>query len=1066
MKFHEASFPTYVMDVITKQNFTEPTPIQAQGWPVALSGKDMVGIAQTGSGKTLSYLLPAIVHINHQPFLEHGDGPICLVLAPTRELAQQVQQVAAEYGRASRLKTTCIYGGAPKGPQIRDLERGVEICIATPGRLIDFLEVGKTNLRRCTYLVLDEADRMLDMGFEPQIRKIVDQIRPDRQTLMWSATWPKEVRQLAEDFLKDYIQINVGALQLSANHNILQIVDVCNDNEKDDKLLRLLEEIMSEKENKTIIFVETKRRCDELTRKMRRDGWPAMGIHGDKSQQERDWVLNEFKYGKAPILIATDVASRGLDVEDVKFVINYDYPNSSEDYIHRIGRTARSSKTGTAYTFFTPGNFKQANDLVSVLREANQAINPKLLQMVGDRGGRSGGRGGFKDDRRDRYSGRRDFGSFRDKDNDRGFGSGPKKVFGTKSQSGGYGGGSFDNSGNGYGNGYGNNGQSSYGSGNQGASSYGNPGFPNQQFGANGQGAAQNGMNQQQFPFTPQQQQQPQQMLVSEEKVEMRGYCSRRLQRLRKTLGFKMGNRHKFTGKKVTPEMLSDSRYLLLVLMAAERAWSYSMQLKQEANTEPRKRFHLLSRLRKAAKHGEELERLGYCSRRLRRLRKTLGFKMGNRHKFTGKKVTPEMLSDSRYLLLVLMGAERAWSYSMQLKQEANTEPRKRFHLLSRLRKAAKHGEELERLCESNRVDAKTKLEAQAYHSYLTGMLHFELQEWKAAMEAFNKCKTIYEKLASAFTEELAVLYHQRVEEISPNIRYCAYNIGDQNAMNELIQMRLSAGGGGRMMAEKLEALITQTRAKQAATMSEVEWRGRTIPVKIDKVRIFLLGLADNEAAIAQEWIKLLCNGSLIYFFLAEALIQSDLPLLQSITLQMITLQTIAVIKYSTIGSKCFFIAQSYVLVKKWSEALVLYQRVLKYAKEVQVQAKSCNSILKDLPDVQELITEVNAEMYSLQAAAILDTEDSAETPSQSQEVKDNKPLCDRLDAFHLDPSLVGKQPNLVTFPPEFQPIPCKPLFFDLALNHVAFPPLDDKVEQKGKGGLAGYIKGIFGFGS
>ncbi|KAK2528427.1 Ddx5 [Columba guinea] len=312
INFYEANFPANVMEVIQRQNFTEPTAIQAQGWPVALSGLDMVGVAQTGSGKTLSYLLPAIVHINHQPFLERGDGPICLVLAPTRELAQQVQQVAAEYSRACRLKSTCIYGGAPKGPQIRDLERGVEICIATPGRLIDFLEAGKTNLRRCTYLVLDEADRMLDMGFEPQIRKIVDQIRPDRQTLMWSATWPKEVRQLAEDFLKEYVHINIGALELSANHNILQIVDVCHDVEKDDKLIRLMEEIMSEKENKTIVFVETKRRCDDLTRKMRRDGWPAMGIHGDKSQQERDWVLNEFKHGKAPILIATDVASRGL----------------------------------------------------------------------------------------------------------------------------------------------------------------------------------------------------------------------------------------------------------------------------------------------------------------------------------------------------------------------------------------------------------------------------------------------------------------------------------------------------------------------------------------------------------------------------------------------------------------------------------------------------------------------------------------------------------------------------------------------------------------------------------
>ncbi|XP_035258797.1 probable ATP-dependent RNA helicase DDX5 isoform X1 [Anguilla anguilla] len=512
LKFHEASFPTYVIDVITKQNFTDPTPIQSQGWPLALSGKDMVGIAQTGSGKTLAYLLPAIVHINHQPFLEHGDGPICLVLAPTRELAQQVQQVAAEYGRASRLKSTCIYGGAPKGPQIRDLERGVEICIATPGRLIDFLEVGKTNLRRCTYLVLDEADRMLDMGFEPQIRKIVDQIRPDRQTLMWSATWPKEVRQLAEDFLKDYVQINVGALQLSANHNILQIVDVCNDGEKDDKLLRLLEEIMSEKENKTIIFVETKRRCDDLTRRMRRDGWPAMGIHGDKSQQERDWVLNEFKYGKAPILIATDVASRGLDVEDVKFVINYDYPNSSEDYIHRIGRTARSQKTGTAYTFFTPGNMKQASDLISVLREANQAINPKLIQMVEDRGGRSrGGRGGYKDDRRDRYSGgRRDFGSFRDRDNDRGFGSGTKKVFGTKTQNGGYGGSSYDSTGGGggFGNGYGNSGQSNFGGAAAQPGAFGNQNFQNQQFGGN-QGAGQNGMSHPQFPFNPQQQQQP-----------------------------------------------------------------------------------------------------------------------------------------------------------------------------------------------------------------------------------------------------------------------------------------------------------------------------------------------------------------------------------------------------------------------------------------------------------------------------------------------------------------------------------------------------------------------------
>uniref|UniRef100_A0A8B9KSF4 Signal recognition particle subunit SRP68 n=1 Tax=Astyanax mexicanus TaxID=7994 RepID=A0A8B9KSF4_ASTMX len=555
-------------------------------------------------------------------------------------------------------------------------------------------------------------------------------------------------------------------------------------------------------------------------------------------------------------------------------------------------------------------------------------------------------------------------------------------------------------------------------------------------------------------------------------------------------------------------------------------------------------------------RHGDYQRYRGYCSRRLRRLRKTLGFRMGNRHKFTGKKVTVEMVSDNRYLLLVVMEAERAWSYAMQLKQEANTEPRKRFHLMARLRKAAKHGEHLEKLCESQRVDAKTKLEAQAYTAYLTGMVQFELQEWKAAMEAFNKCKTIYEKLASAFTEEQAVLYHQRVEEISPNIRYCAYNIGDQNAINDLMQMRLSAGGGGGMMAEKLETLITQTRAKQAATMSEVEWRGRSVPVKIDKARIFLLGLADNEAAIAQaanedtkerlyETLLAECrdtiqavreelrtdvkqreraaegaesgkasNLDLLHYRLRHYLtyiklwtvvrrnesmaraLQAKLKEPQTdenkrgprpqdlIRLYDIILQSLA--ELSTLQGleedhafqkevalktlvykayRCFFIAQSYVLVKKWSEALVLYERVLKYAREVQSKAKNLNNSLMDLPDVQDLIAEVNAEKYSLQAAAILDKEDVAEAPVQ-QQVKDNMPLSDRLDTFRLDTSLVGKQPNLVQFPPDFQPIPCKPLFFDLALNHVAFPPLDDKVEQKGKGGLTGYIKGIFGFGS
>ncbi|XP_059609645.1 uncharacterized protein LOC132257002 [Phlebotomus argentipes] len=382
--FDEGNFPEYVLREIANQGFAAPTAIQAQGWPIALSGRDMVGIAQTGSGKTLAYMLPAIVHIGHQPRLVRGEGPIVLVLAPTRELAQQIQTVVADFGVHSEphIRNTCIFGGSPKGPQARDLERGVEVVIATPGRLIDFLERGVTNMRRCTYLVLDEADRMLDMGFEPQIRKIIEQIRPDRQVLMWSATWPKEVQTLAEDFLRDYIHINIGSLNLAANHNIRQIVDICQDTEKESRLSGLLKDIASDRNNKIIVFVETKKKVDDIVRAIVKEGYAATAIHGDKSQPERDFVLQEFRTGKCTILVATDVAARGLDVEDVKYVVNYDYPNSSEDYIHRIGRTGRCDQSGTAYTFFTPANARQARELIAVLEEAQQNPPQPLVEMA------------------------------------------------------------------------------------------------------------------------------------------------------------------------------------------------------------------------------------------------------------------------------------------------------------------------------------------------------------------------------------------------------------------------------------------------------------------------------------------------------------------------------------------------------------------------------------------------------------------------------------------------------------------------------------------------------------
>ncbi len=318
--FEEAGFPDYVMSEIRQVGFKSPSAIQAQGWPMALSGRDVIGVASTGSGKTLAYCLPAILHINAQAPISYGDGPIALVLAPTRELAVQIQTECSKFGKSSRIRNTCVYGGVPKGQQIRDLSRGVEICIATPGRLIDMLESGKTNLRRVTYLVLDEADRMLDMGFEPQIRKIVDQIRPDRQTLMWSATWPKEVQKLAHDYLNDFIQVNVGSLELSASHTIKQIVKVISDFEKRDTLVKDLVAAMEDKGAKVIIFTGTKRVADDITKYLRQDGFGALSIHGDKQQRERDWVLHEFRTGKSPIMVATDVAARGIGKY---FIFNY-----------------------------------------------------------------------------------------------------------------------------------------------------------------------------------------------------------------------------------------------------------------------------------------------------------------------------------------------------------------------------------------------------------------------------------------------------------------------------------------------------------------------------------------------------------------------------------------------------------------------------------------------------------------------------------------------------------------------------------------------------------------------
>ncbi|KAG0582833.1 hypothetical protein M758_3G091800 [Ceratodon purpureus] len=418
MSFEAVGFPPDMLRELQAAGFKSPTPIQAQSWPIAMQNRDIVAIAKTGSGKTLGYLIPAFLHLE-QHRSNSRLGPTVLVLAPTRELATQIQDECVKFGRSSRITSTCVYGGAPKGPQLRDIERGADIVIATPGRLNDFLEVKKVSLRQVSYLVLDEADRMLDMGFEPQIRKIVNEIPARRQTLMYTATWPKEVRKIAGDLLINPVQVNIGNTdELSANKSITQHVEVVVPYEKQ----RRVEQILRSQENgsKIIIFCSTKRMCDTLSRNLSRE-FGAAAIHGDKSQSERDYVLSQFRTGRVPILVATDVAARGLDIKDIRVVVNYDFPTGVEDYVHRIGRTGRAGATGLAYTFFSEQDGKYAKDLIKVLEGANQKVPPELKDIssrgggmfkgrMGNRwGGDGGGRGG-RDGGRSSYGGRGDFG--------------------------------------------------------------------------------------------------------------------------------------------------------------------------------------------------------------------------------------------------------------------------------------------------------------------------------------------------------------------------------------------------------------------------------------------------------------------------------------------------------------------------------------------------------------------------------------------------------------------------------------------------------------------------------
>uniref|UniRef100_A0A8B9SDB1 RNA helicase n=1 Tax=Apteryx owenii TaxID=8824 RepID=A0A8B9SDB1_APTOW len=369
-----------VMANIRKAGFEKPTPIQSQAWPIILQGIDLIGIAQTGTGKTLAYVMPGFIHLDSQPIpRDQRGGPGMLVLAPTRELALQVEAECSKYTYKG-IKSICIYGGGDRKGQINEVTKGVDIVIATPGRLNDLQMNSFINLKSITYLVLDEADRMLDMGFEPQIMKILIDVRPDRQTVMTSATWPDGVRRLAKSYLKNPMIVYVGTLDLAVSYTVKQRVVVIPEEEKR-TFTRYFINSMKPKD-KVIIFVGKKLTADDLASDFGLQGIPVQSLHGNREQCDREQALDDFKKGRVRILIATDLASRGLDVHDITHVFNFDFPRNIEEYIHRVGRTGRAGRTGEAVTLVTKNDWRVASELIDILERANQAVPNELISMA------------------------------------------------------------------------------------------------------------------------------------------------------------------------------------------------------------------------------------------------------------------------------------------------------------------------------------------------------------------------------------------------------------------------------------------------------------------------------------------------------------------------------------------------------------------------------------------------------------------------------------------------------------------------------------------------------------
>lgn len=368
--------------------FQSPTPIQSAAWPFLLSGRDVIGVAETGSGKTLAFGVPCIRFIATSAAVPKGSSPAkAVIVSPTRELAVQIHTQIETLATPASLSTVCVYGGVPKDQQ-RAALKTAHIVVATPGRLNDLIEEGAADLSNVTYCVLDEADRMLDKGFEAEIRKIISTTSKNgRQTLMFTATWPPSVRDLAATFMTQPVHISIGednpTGELRANTKIKQIVEVIDPYGKEQRLLQILKQHQgpANKKDRILVFCLYKKEASRIEGFLRQRGLKVAGIHGDMGQSARQISLDNFKSGSCPLLVATDVAARGLDIPAVKVVFNVTFPLTVEDYVHRIGRTGRAGAEGLAITLFTDHDKARAGELINVLRAANQEIPADLLKF-------------------------------------------------------------------------------------------------------------------------------------------------------------------------------------------------------------------------------------------------------------------------------------------------------------------------------------------------------------------------------------------------------------------------------------------------------------------------------------------------------------------------------------------------------------------------------------------------------------------------------------------------------------------------------------------------------------